>query len=152
MKFFLTICAVLTLASCTVMPASESEKRYEDYCRRAGSTYDDTFRAASNVDTNKPIGVFEAFVLSSAYFSAYINGCGATKMPQDKGDTWVSETLVGYAGQPGPKITVEKKSGVTFSEGKPRVSDPNTYLKFIRTPIKSVEPTRALPGARGSGH
>ncbi len=55
-------------------------------------------------------------------------------MPKDKGDTWVSDTSVGYAGQPGAVITVEKKTGVTYSEGKPRVSDPKTYLKFVKPP------------------
>jgi hypothetical protein len=153
MKSLLTICAVLAIVSSAAgaeRPASEGDKRYEDYCKRVGSTYDDTFRAASKIDTNKPIGEFEAFVLSSAYFYVHFGGCGGTKLPQDKGDTWVSDTLVGYAGQPGAKIIVEKKTAVTYSEGKPRVSDPKTYSQYVKTPIKSVEPTRALPGARGS--
>jgi hypothetical protein len=143
MKFFITICVGIFIASSAISAetaANESEKRYADYSKRIGSTYDDTFRAASKIDIKKGIGEFEAFVLSSAYFYVYFGGCGGAKMPQEKGDTWVSDTSVGFASQPGPKITVEKKTGVTFSEGKPRISDPKAYLKYIGTPIKSVEP------------
>lgn len=122
-------------------PTSNEEKRYEDFCTRIGSTYDDTFRAASKIDTNKPIGEFEAFVLSSAYFYVHFGRCGFVMLPRDKGNTWVSDTRVGYAGEPGAKIIVEKKTGVTYSKGKPRVSDPKTYLKFVKTPINAVEPT-----------
>lgn len=143
MKRFFAICSAVAilfvaLALASHKPPRNEEKIYEEYCKRMGR---DTFRAAAKIDVNQGIGEFEAFVLSFAYFDAHVSGCGAVKLPHDNGDTWVSDTLVGVGAEPGPKIIVEKKTGITYSEGKPKV-DPKTYLELVTTPAKSGEPTR----------
>jgi hypothetical protein len=87
---------------------------------------------AARVDIRKPIGEFEAYVLASAYFSAYVNGCGGAELPKDRGDVWIAESVEGPAGMPGPRVLVHKQSGVTYSPGRRRVINPKEYLKFIK--------------------
>jgi hypothetical protein len=125
----LLLCASPALAR---RAETASEKRRVEYDRRLGSTYDDTFRVAARIRLGKPIGEFEAYALASAYFFAHINGCGGAELPKDKGDRWIAQSKEGYAGAPGPQVIVEKKTGITYSPGRPKVKDPKEYLKFIR--------------------
>lgn len=149
MKHFMIICTAAALTACAIgaeTTRSAVDDREADYWKRIGSANDDIFRAASKLDPKKAIGEFEAYVLSRAYFDAYFHTCGATKMPQDKGETWVTETVLGYAGMEiGPKITIEKKTGVTRCDDKlkPTISDPKTYMQFVKVPIKSLQSTPA---------
>ncbi len=131
------LCAVVgSLSSVISAEPATREERHVAYSKRVGNTGDDLLMAASMIDCKNKIGEFEAFVLSAAYFSTYISGCGAPMMPEDKGDTWIVETLVGIGAAPGPTIIVEKKTGITYAAGKPKISDPKTYLKFLKVPIK----------------
>src|SRR4051794_23253829 len=109
-----------------------AEKRRVEYDRRLGGTYNETYRVAAAIQVGKPIGEFEAYALASAYFFAHVGVCGGAQLPKDKGDRWVAESLEGYAGAPGPRIIVEKKTGVTYSPGLPKVKNPKEYLRFIQ--------------------
>jgi len=109
-----------------------ADRRLAEYHARIGTTYNDWYRVAAQVDTRKPIGEFEAYVLASAYFSAHINGCGGAELPKDRGDVWIAESVEGYAGVLGPRVIVEKRGGATYSSGRTRVTDPKIYRKFIQ--------------------
>jgi hypothetical protein len=120
---------------------AEREKRYQEYGKRLGNTFDDTWRAAAKIDPRKGIGEYEALALSSAYFFAYINLCDGVNTVTDKGDKWIADTAVGYAGSNGPKIIVEKKTGLTYARGNEKVTNPKVYLKFLMKKSKpSLQP------------
>jgi hypothetical protein len=97
-----------------------------------GETYDDTYRIAARIKPGKPVGEFEAYVLCSAYFFAYISLCGGAELPKLRGDKWIAESVVGIPGSRGPKIIIDRKTGVTYSRGHEIVKDPKVYRKFIR--------------------
>ena len=132
----LAISTLLVLSLAAVLRAesgeSAAEKRRVAYDARLGMTAYDTYRAVAQIDIRRPIGEFEAYALAKAYFLAQVSGCGCPDVPKDKGERWVAETKEGFAGEPGPKIIVEKKTGVTSSVGGPRVRDPKEYLKYIK--------------------
>jgi hypothetical protein len=113
-------------------PRTEAEKRAWYYDGLMGATYDDTYRVAARIKLGKPIGEFEAYVLCSAYFFAYISLCGGAELPKLRGDKWIAESVVGYAASRGPKIIVDRKTGVTHSPGHEIVKDPKAYLKFVK--------------------
>jgi hypothetical protein len=113
-------------------PRTEAQKRAWYYDGLMGETYNDTYRVAAKIKPGKPVGEFEAYVLCSAYFFAYINGCGGAELPKLRGDKWIADSVVGYAGSRGPKITVDRKTAVTYSPGRETVKDPKVYLKFIK--------------------
>jgi hypothetical protein len=114
------------------------EKRYQEYGKRLGDAFDDTWRAAAKIDTRKGIGEYEALALSSAYFFAYISLCGGVNTVTDKGDKWIADTAAGYAGSNGPKIIVEKKTGFTYARGHEKVANPKVYLKFLMKKSKQA--------------
>src|SRR5207244_8933527 len=76
-----------------------AQKRADEYEVRLGDV--DRFAAAARIDTRKPIGEFDAYVLAWAYFLSHISGCGFPELPRDAGDHWLAQTRVGIAGQPG---------------------------------------------------
>jgi hypothetical protein len=94
-------------------------------------TADVNWRAAANIRLDKPIGEFGAYVFASAYFYAYISDWGGVRLPKDYGDRWIVESVQGPDAVPGPRIIVEKRTGLTYSRGRRKVSDPKVYLKFI---------------------
>jgi hypothetical protein len=118
------------------------QKRLEKYWRILDTTDGGVFRVAASIRPGTVIGEFEAYVLASAYFDAYISGCGGAELPKERGDLWIAESAEGYAGAPGPRIIVEKKTGLTYSPGRRKVRDPKEYLKFIRkTSNQTIQPT-----------
>jgi hypothetical protein len=107
-----------------------------------GETYDDTYRVAAGLKLSKPVSEYQAYILVSAYFFAYINLCGGAELPKLHGDKWIADSVAGYAGSRGPKIVVDRNTGVTYSPGHEVVKDPKTYLKFIqKRSNKSLQPT-----------
>ena len=113
-------------------PRTPEEKRAWHYDGLLGETYDDTWRVAARIKPGKPVNEFQAYVLVSAYFYAYINGCGGANLPKLHGEKWIADSVVGIAGSQGPKIIVDAKTGVTYSPGHEIVKDPKVYRKFIR--------------------
>ena len=109
-----------------------TQKRLEKYWKVLGSTWDQSWRAAARIRIDRPIGEFEAYALAMAYFGVEFGLCGGPDLPKDRGDRWVADTAVGYGGAPGPKIIVEKKTGLTYSPGRRKVRDPKEYLRMVR--------------------
>jgi len=109
-----------------------TQTRLEKYWKVLGSTWDQSWRVAARIRVDKPIGEFEAYALAMAYFGAHIGLCGGPELPKDHGDRWIAETAEGIAGAPGPRIIIEKKTGVTYSPGRPKVRDPKEYLKYAK--------------------
>ena len=130
---FLILGLLVSASAATAEPRdAATRKRLEKYWKVTGGTWPQTFRAAASIRVDQPIGEFEAYVLTMAYFGVHLGLCGGPELPKDRGDRWVSDTAVGYGGIPGPKIIVEKKTGLTFSPGLPKVRNPKEYLKAIR--------------------
>ena len=113
-----------------------TQKRLEKYWRILDATDGGVFRVAASIRPGTLIGEFEAYVLASVYFDAYISGCGGAELPKERGDLWIAESAEGYAGAPGPRIIVEKEN---WSNEIRRVDTkyaiPRRYLKFNRKPI-----------------
>lgn len=136
-RYFILLAIAVSLAAARNTPGGEyprtpAEKRAWYYDGLMGETYDDTYRIAAKIKPGKPVGEFEAYVLCSAYFFAYINGCGGANLPKLRGDKWIADSVVGYAGSRGPKIIVDSKTGVTYSPGREIVKDPKVYARFMR--------------------
>lgn len=75
--------------------------------------------AYSKIKLDDGIDKEEAFTLASAYFDAYISGCGAaSRDPIDRGAKWEVKTVFGYAAQPYEPIFIDKKTGtITCAKG-----------------------------------
>jgi hypothetical protein len=148
MRRYLILVAIglsLALANNTLAserPRTAEEKRAWYYDSFLGETYDGTYRVAARIKSGKPVNEFEAYVLCSAYFFAYISGCGGANLPKLHGDKWIADSVVGYAGSHGPKVIVDRNTGVTYSPGREVVKDPKVYMKFIqKRSNKSLQPT-----------
>lgn len=123
---------IIALGGCATAAEREATAQREARCNaQLGGTYNDTFRAAAKIDPRKGIGECEANLLASAYFFGYISFCGGTSFPKDHGYAWVADTRVGYGGVSGSPVIVKKRTGVTYSPGRPIVMDPKVYLKFV---------------------
>ncbi len=126
----LALLGVLLLAA-SAMADEATEKRRLEYAKNCGG-YEETLRRAAGIQPADGIGESEAYLFARAYFYVYMGLCGGIEMPRQQGDKWVAETRVGYFGNPGPNITVEKGSGLTYAEKLPKVERPQEYLKFIK--------------------
>ena len=130
----LSLLSVLLPASAAFAEPRDAatQKRLEKYWKVTGGNRDTTWRAAARLKLDQPIGELEAYVLAMAYFGVEFGLSGGPELPKDRGDRWVADTAVGYGGAPGPKIIVEKKTGLTYSPGRRKVRDPRGYLKMVR--------------------
>lgn len=109
------------------------ERRLGEYADRLGGTFRETWVAASRVTVTDGVDEYEAFALSAAYLYAHINQCSSIRTLRDEGARWVAETRVGEPpGDPGPPIFIEKATGVSSSPDNKTVTDPKTYLEFLR--------------------
>ena len=132
--------ALLSVSTNLAAPRDEAtQKRLEKYWRILETIDGDVLRVAASIRPGTLIGEFEAYVLASAYFDVYVNGCGGVELPKERGDLWIAESAEGIAGGPGPRIIVEKKTGLTYSPGRRKVRDPKEYLKFIRKPSNQAK-------------
>ena len=128
------ICSLLLGACASWSPPANTtaeQKRFNRYEQRMGVSYDGTLRAASRVDVSKPIGEFEAWALSNAYFYTVFGNCGGVERVTDRGALWVASGAVGIAGSPAPFIYVDKATGATWADGRERITDPGVYAKKI---------------------
>ena len=57
---------------------------------------------------------------------------GGAEAATDDGDAWLFPTLFGYAGEPGPMIRVDKRTGATSAPGLPTVTDPAAAYGFVQ--------------------
>ncbi|MEY2530395.1 MAG: hypothetical protein QOI96_480 [Verrucomicrobiota bacterium] len=132
----LIVVALLTASRSSAAPRSAAtQNRLDKYWRILEAAGNDTFRVAARIRPSQRIGEFEAYVLASAYFYAFIDACGGVELPIERGDRWIAESCEGYAGAPGPVIIVDKKTGMTYSPGRHKVRDPKEYLRFSRKNI-----------------
>ena len=115
--------------------ARMERKRFWGYEARMGDTDEDIFRTASRIDPHKPIGEYEAFVLSSAYFYAIFGACGGVERVSERGPVWVAGGAIGYAGSDAPPIFVDKATGATWSKGQEKIANPRSFLKFVKKTI-----------------
>jgi hypothetical protein len=80
-------------------------------------TYEEDFNALQAVRADDGISSSEAYVIAKAFFWSNISGCGFPDEPQEQNGSWVSKTYIGYAGQPGDPIYVNKATGdITWGE------------------------------------
>ena len=109
------------------------ERRLGEYAERVGGTFRSTWLTAAQVIVTDGVDEYEAFVLGSAYLYAHINRCSDIRTLRDDGTRWVAETLVGEPpGDRGPVIFIDKQIGATSSPDNKTVTDPKSYLEFVR--------------------
>ena len=116
----------------TLQTPSEAEKRRAAFWKSIGTTYRDTFLAASKLKPGQPVDDLHASLLGSAYFYANLGGCGGIEDPIDNGSYWRFPTKMGYGGTPGPEIRVAKATGVTSCKGYKTIADPRVYAKWAK--------------------
>ena len=103
MRSSLLLCSLLIVSCASWTPprnTKEEQKRFDNYEERMGASYDGTLRAASRINVRKPIGEFEAWALSNAYFYTVFGLCGGVERITDRGTVWVASGAVGIAGGP----------------------------------------------------
>ena len=134
MRSFLLVGAIVLSAfgsAQTILKDPKAERRLA-FWKSIGNTKNAKWRAAAKLKAGRPVNDLQASLLATAYFDAYISGCGSSGMPEDKGSYWLFRSRRGYDGTPGPKIRVDKRTGATSSEGRITVRDLSSYSKFVR--------------------
>lgn len=84
----------------------------------AAGTYDADFMELIKVDAADGIDRSEAYVIAKVFFWSSISGCGFPEQPASENGHWISQTHIGYAGLPGPPISIDKATGtVSWDNG-----------------------------------
>jgi len=111
-------------------------------------TWDDVVTTFGAIRSEHRISRREADVLAILYFRRYYGFCGIGYPVIRKGDCWVADTLVGYAGANGGQIKINAKSGVISSPQGKTVAPPWAELReFIRW-LDEMEKSAAAPGLK----
>jgi hypothetical protein len=108
--------ACLTL-SCSHLPSSDNQLR-------------NLQAQLKTVVIEDGIDFREAEIIAQSYFYHFGPGCGVAPHVSDDGQSWISNTPVGYAATPTREpIRIDKQSGrVTWSDGPP-IEDPKNIFK-----------------------
>lgn len=99
-----------------------------------GNPFKDAAKRVATIKPNPRITSKQAELIASLYFELEFGGCGGPAEAEDNPTHWAFRSFIGVGGSPGPKITVDKNSGMVSSDSGRTYDSPFALSKAALTP------------------
>ena len=108
------------------------QARLQAYQDAIGRDPQALYRAAVAADETDGIDEYEAWVLATAYLTAFVDGPASIIEIKRTPTEWVAENFLGAAQRPGPTIRVRQDDGTIRRQGALQVVRPLDFREFVR--------------------